>query len=95
MGRPPRGTLAGLHVKFKSPLQPFWRRACPFFVGSSTQGALMFNIGTDTSQSGSPSRSFLQNWPLAILFAGLGLNVVWIVGIAWLVVKLAVQLLAG
>jgi flagellar biogenesis protein FliO len=55
----------------------------------------MFDIGTDTSQSGAPSKSLLQNWPLAILFAGLGLNVAWIVGLAWLVVKLAVRLFAG
>jgi len=55
----------------------------------------MFNIGTDTPQSGAPTRSVLQNWPLAILFAGLGLNVAWIVGLAWLVVKLAVRLFAG
>jgi hypothetical protein len=55
----------------------------------------MFNIGSDTSQNGAPSRSLLQNWPLAILFAGLGLNLVWIVGLAWFVVKLAVRLLAG
>ena len=55
----------------------------------------MFNIGTDAPQSGAPLRSVLQNWPLAILFAGVGLNVVWIVGLAWLVVKLAVRLFAG
>jgi len=55
----------------------------------------MFNIGPDTSQNDASSRSLIQNWPLAILFAGLGLNVAWIVGLAWLAVKLAVRLLAG
>ena len=55
----------------------------------------MFNIGTDTSQSGAASRGFLQNWPLAILFAGLALNCVWVIGLTWLVVKLAVRLFAG
>lgn len=55
----------------------------------------MFNIGSDASQNGAPSRRFLQNWPLAILFAGLALNFAWIVGLAWLLVNLAVRLLAG
>ncbi len=55
----------------------------------------MFNIGSDTSQSGATSRRFLQNWPLAILFAGLALNFAWIVGLAWFVVKLAVRLFVG
>jgi hypothetical protein len=55
----------------------------------------MFSVGSDASQNGAKSRSLLQNWPLAILFAGLGLNLAWIVGLTWLFLKLAVRLLAG
>ena len=55
----------------------------------------MLHFSSDTSQNGAASRRFLQNWPLAILFAGLALNLAWIVGWAWLIVKLAVRLLGG
>jgi flagellar biogenesis protein FliO len=54
----------------------------------------MFNIGSDPSQDGASRRGAL-NWPLAILFAGLALNLAWIAALAWLVVKIAVRLLVG
>jgi hypothetical protein len=55
----------------------------------------MFNIGSNTSRSGASSRRAILNWPLAILFAGLALNLAWIVGLAWLTIKLAFRLLVG
>jgi hypothetical protein len=91
----PARTLAGLQAKFKLSSRNISAPCLPLFVASSMQGALMFNVGSDTSQNGAQSRSLLQNWPLAILFAGLGLNLAWIVGLTWLAVKLAVRLLGG
>ncbi len=55
----------------------------------------MFDIGSRPSRGGASARRGFQNWPLAILFAGLALNLAWIVGLAWLVVKLAFRFLIG
>ena len=55
----------------------------------------MFDIGSGLSRGGASARRGFQNWPLAILFAGLALNLAWIVGLVWLVVRLAFRFLVG
>jgi hypothetical protein len=72
-----------------------WRLPCPPAGKQSSRRAPMFNIGSHPSQTGASSRRILQNWPLMILFAGLGLNLAWVLGLSWLAIKLAVRLLVG
>lgn len=55
----------------------------------------MFDISAKPSRGGASAGRIFPNWPLAILFAGLALNLAWIVGLAWLALKLAFRLLIG
>ena len=55
----------------------------------------MFNIGSNASHIGASSKHGLSGWPMAILFAGLALNLVWIVTLAWLAIRIAFRLLMG